>query len=63
MSAYKNINSEGENTDSEGYFAHSVLTPCTQLMTIFSLNCRGLAALWVTVWLRAGRDTQGERGA
>jgi len=63
MSAYKSINSEGEKRHSEGCFATSVLTPCTELMTIFSLNYRCLSALSVTAWLRVGRDTQGGRGA
>ena len=63
MSAYKNIKSEGRHTHSEGDFRYCVRTPCTELNKVFSLNCRGLAALIVAAWLRAGRDTQGERGA
>lgn len=63
MNADKNINSEGANPDSEGHFSHCVITPCTELNQVFSLNCRGLSALRVTMWLRAGRSTRGGRGA
>ena len=63
MNEQKNINSEGENPHSEGNFAHSVATTCTQLTTIFSFNRLGLPVRAVTSWLRGGRSTQGERGA
>lgn len=63
MSVQKMINSEGEKRHSEGHFTHSVPTACTQLNRFFSINREGLPALGATLWLRAGRSTQGERGA
>ncbi len=63
MSGDKNINSAGENTDSEGDFADCVRTARTPLNTVLSFSCRGLPARWATVWRCAGSDTPGERGA
>lgn len=62
MNAYKNINSEGANTDSEGNFTHSVTTPCAKLNAAFSFNRRGLRWVFMTARRCRGSDTRGERG-
>ena len=62
MTAQKNSNSEGKDRYSEGSNANSVLTPCSELMPVFSFNRLGLAALKGTPRVFSKRGTQGERG-
>ncbi len=58
----KKCDSEGKNIHSEGKGIHFVITPCTQLNRLLSLNCQGFQWNFITPWCFLGRDTLGERG-
>jgi hypothetical protein len=62
MKQQKNDHCEGRKDDSEGKYPYSVITPCSQLKSLLSLNCQGLQWNFITVRLFYGRDTQRERG-